>query len=105
MEPTFRYEIYPSTAGHAVSLYGTIDVHAEPHFNRLLSQVEACEVRLDFSNVGRINSMGVAVLLRTLKLLKVQKQANVKISGLNQLNSMLFKMTGIFMLATEERLC
>lgn len=105
MDQAFRYELQPSTAGHAVRLYGNIDVHAEPHFSRLLQQVSGREVRFDFSQVGRINSMGIAVLLRTLKLLKAEKQASVKICGLNQLNSMLFKMTGVFMLASEERLC
>lgn len=105
MQNQFRYEIYPSTAGHAVRLYGIIDVNAEQHFKQLLGQVDGSDVRIDFSNVDRINSMGVALLLRALKMLKTEKKASVRISGLNQLNSMLLKMSGVFLLATEERLC
>lgn len=106
MEQTdFRYELHHSGVGHAVHLFGTIDVHAEPHFCQLVQLLGEREVRFDFSRVGRINSMGVAVLLRTLKQLKCEKQASVTISGLNHLNSMLFKMSGVFMLASEERQC
>jgi hypothetical protein len=43
--------------------------------------------------------MGIALLLRCFKRIKEEKRAEIKLVGLNQMNTMLFKMTGIFLLA------
>ncbi len=80
---------------------GIIDAHADQHLEDVVRRVSSPTVELDFSGVGRINSMGIALLLRSIKSLKSEKQAEVQISGLNQMNSMLFKMTGIFLMAKE----
>lgn len=82
-------------------LHGIIDMHAERQLEQIVDQATAPVVQLDFSAVGRINSMGIALLLRAIKSLKNVKQAEVQIYGLNHTNSMLFKMTGIFLLAQE----
>lgn len=82
-------------------LHGIIDAHADQHLEEVVRLASLPTVQLDFSGVGRINSMGIALLLRSIKTLKHEKQAEVQISGLNQINSMLFKMTGIFLMARE----
>jgi anti-anti-sigma regulatory factor len=60
-------------------------------------------VVFDFSSAGRINSMGIALLLRSIKSLKMEKGAEISIQGANQINTMLFKMTGIYLLAPETK--
>lgn len=80
---------------------GIIDAHADLQLEEMVRRASAPTVQLDFSNVGRINSMGIALLLRSIKILKYEKRAVVQVSGLNQINSMLFKMTGIFLMAQE----
>jgi hypothetical protein len=47
--------------------------------------------------------MGIAFLLRFLKSAKDEKNARITIHGLNQMNALLFKMTGIFLLAGHEQ--
>lgn len=81
--------------------HGIIDAHADQHLEEVVQRASLPTVQFDFSGVGRINSMGIALLLRSIKTLKHEKRAEVQISGLNQINSMLFKMTGIFLMARE----
>jgi hypothetical protein len=47
--------------------------------------------------------MGIALLLRSIKSLKTEKSAEISIQGANQTNTMLFKMTGIYLLAPETK--
>ena len=82
------------------ALEGNIDAHCEPFFKDLPSRVRHPLVRFDFSGAGRINSMGIALLLRCFKEIRQQKQAEISLAGLNPMNTMLFKMTGVFLLAT-----
>lgn len=84
-------------------LHGNVDVAAEAHLKELPARVSHAEVRFDFSQVGRINSMGIALLLRCLKNIRDEKRASIYLRGLNQTNAVLFKMTGIFLLATQEK--
>jgi anti-anti-sigma factor len=51
-------------------------------------------VRLDFAAVIRINSMGVALLLKALKQLK-QAGKTIHITGANPMTRTLFRMMGI----------
>jgi anti-anti-sigma regulatory factor len=81
---------------------GTVDAASERYFRELPAKVTQSRVRLDFANAGRINSMGIALLLRCLKEMKEKKQAVVTLEGLAPMHTMLFKMTGVFLLATPS---
>jgi anti-anti-sigma regulatory factor len=82
------------------TLEGTIDARSEPFFRELPRKVRHSQVRFDFSRAGRINSMGIALLLRCFKEIRQGKQAEILLEGLSPTNAMLFKMTGVFLLAT-----
>jgi anti-anti-sigma factor len=84
--------------GDNIQFYGNIDSHSEAHFEGLIRRINGKRVVLDFSNTVRINSMGIALLLRSIKSIKEQKKAEVAIIGENKINAMLFKMTGIYLL-------
>lgn len=103
MDHSFRIDIRREGGGDTVQFHGNIDAQADPHFEDLIRRVSGKQVIMDFSKTGRINSMGIALLLRSIKSIKTEKNAEVSVRGLNQMNSMLFKMTGIFMLAPEAR--
>jgi anti-anti-sigma regulatory factor len=64
--------------------------------------MESLKVRIDFAGVKRINSMGIALLLRSFKRIRDEKHAEIQLSNLNDVNTMLFRITGIFLLATPE---
>jgi len=103
MEQPFKIDIRKGVGGDTVQFHGNIDAHADQYFDDLLKQISTNRIIMDFSTTGRINSMGIALLLRSIKSIKAEKKAEVSIQGLNQINTMLFKMTGIFMLASEAR--
>ena len=85
------------------ALEGTIDAHSEGLLKDIPGKVRTARVRFDFSKAGRINSMGIALLLRCFK--EIREKAEIRLEGLSQMHSMLFKMTGVFLLATpaEQR--
>ena len=83
--------------------HGNIDSHADDHFEALNKSISKRMVVFDFSSAGRINSMGIALLLRSIKSLKTEKDVQINIQGANQINTMLFKMTGIYLLAPEAK--
>lgn len=85
------------------SVAGTIDAQAEAQLMGLPAQVDQQLVKFDFSNAGRINSMGIALLLRCFKRIKEEKKADIQVLQLNSMNTMLFKMTGIFLLAAAAK--
>lgn len=87
------------TAWDAVLVHGNIDAQAEELLQGLTEQVSQPQVRFDFSQAGRINSMGIALLLRCFRNIRETRQAEITVSGLNPMNTMLFKMTGVFLLA------
>ena len=101
MEALFRIDVKRDGDRQTVLFCGNIDAHAEPQFDDLFRKISTTNLTMDFSQTGRINSMGIAFLLRSIKKLRSEKSTAVSISGLNQVNAMLFKMTGIFMLAPE----
>ena len=85
------------------ALEGTIDAQSETFFKGLPAQVRHPLVRFDFARAGRINSMGIALLLRCFKEIRQARQAEIVLEGLSPMNTMLFKMTGVFLLATPSR--
>lgn len=96
----FKYEIHKDSRGDNIRFYGNIDSHSEQYFDELFGRITEKRVVLDFSNTVRINSMGIAFLLRTIKSINVQKKSEVAITGENKTNAMLFKITGVYMLTT-----
>jgi len=102
MANDFKMELRRGYDADFVNLSGTIDYDAGTHLEELPEQVNRPKIRVDFSEVGRINSMGIAFLLRCFKKLRDDKGAEISLTGLNSMHTMLFKMTGIFMLANSE---
>lgn len=99
MDPEFRYEIHKDSTGDTIRFYGNIDSHSEQYFKELIGCITGKRVVLDFNNTTRINSMGIAFLLRSIKTIKAGKPTEIAITGENKTNALLFKMTGIYMLA------
>jgi anti-anti-sigma regulatory factor len=83
-------------------LAGIIDARAQKLLDELHFSVKAPRVRFDFGEVKRINSMGIALLLRCFKQIRDQKHAQIWLSNVNEVNFMLFRITGIFLLAEPE---
>ncbi|MBI1920590.1 MAG: STAS domain-containing protein [Geobacter sp.] len=103
MEKTFRVEHKRGDTLDSFTFHGNIDALAELCLRELPALVGRPAVTIDFSNAGRINSMGIALLLRCLKAIREEKKAEITLDGLNQMTSMLFKMTGVFLLATQAK--
>lgn len=103
MEQQFKIEIKKGNTSDTVHFHGNIDCHADTHFDDMIKSVSTKMLVFDFSSAGRINSMGISLLLRSIKSLKTEKGAEINIQGANQINTMLFKMTGIYLLAPEAK--
>jgi anti-anti-sigma factor len=74
---------------------GVISAESQPEMVKLVESAQTSQdVHLDFVKVTRINSMGVALLLKALKELK-QRGKSITITGTNKMTQMLFKMMGI----------
>lgn len=101
MDQIFTYILAKEAQQEVAFLSGAIDNQAELSFNELQKRVNGPSLLLDFSDVGRINSIGIALILRCLKHLTRERNLEVQIRGLNQINGMLFKMSGIFLMARE----
>jgi len=82
------------------ALEGNIDAQSEKYFKDLPARVRCSQVRFNFSKTGRVNSMGIALLLRCFKDIREAKKAEILLEGLTPMHTMLFKMTGVFLLAT-----
>ncbi|HTG82602.1 MAG TPA: STAS domain-containing protein [Geobacteraceae bacterium] len=98
------FSIVPRNVGSFdyFALHGNIDAQAEKLLKELPHKVQRPVVKFDFSKAGRINSMGIALLLRCLKSIKEEKKAEIRIIQPSPMNTMLFKMTGLFLLADLE---
>ncbi|WP_243373280.1 STAS domain-containing protein [Geotalea sp. SG265] len=85
------------------AMAGNIDAQAEAQLMGLPAKVNQQLVKFDFSDTGRINSMGIALLLRCFKRIKEEKKAEIQVMQVNPTNTMLFRMTGIFLLAAATK--
>ena len=85
------------------AFHGNIDASAETLLKGLPEKVRRPVVRFDFSRTGRINSMGIALLLRCLKSIREEKNARVCLVQPSPMNAILFKMTGVLFLAELEK--
>jgi anti-anti-sigma regulatory factor len=82
---------------------GNIDIHAEMSLTDIPACIRKNRAVFDFSEVGRINSMGIALLLRCFKRIRDDGKAEITLAGLNTIHTMLFKTTGVFLLAAVEK--
>lgn len=82
------------------ALEGNLDAQSEKYFKELPARVRCSQVRFNFIKAGRINSMGIALLLRCFKDIRETKKADILLEGLTPMHAMLFKMTGVLLLAT-----
>jgi len=85
----------PPTASEplVVLLEGNIDAHAAESL-RALYDLQAPLARLDFSGVQRVNSMGLALLLKLFEHCEANG-VGIQVAHANRMTSMLFKMTNL----------
>ena len=100
MEKTFKVDHKRGETLDSFTFHGNVDAHAESCLRELPALVARQAVQIDFSAAGRINSMGIALLLRCFKGIREEKKAMITVSGLSPMHSTLFKMTGIFLMVT-----
>lgn len=103
MDSSFRVTVTCSQNTDYVQLHSNIDASSEKELQSLPEKVQNQAVRFDFSQAGRINSMGIALLLRCFKRIRDERKAEIFLRELNATNAMLFKMTGVFLLASHEK--
>jgi anti-anti-sigma regulatory factor len=85
-----------------IAFSGIVDAKADALLSELPDKVSSPLVKCNFHNVGRINSMGIALLLRCFKRIRDEHGAEIRITALTSVNAMLFKMTGVFLLANKD---
>lgn len=73
---------------------GSIDAHATPAFSVFVEIPDDASVILDFSNIERVNSMGLSLLLKLFEEWE-NNGTRVQVQNLNRMVSMLFKITGL----------
>lgn len=88
-------QITPST----VAIAGIVDANIGSLLHRLLSDFSGTTLRLDFAEVYRINSMGIAGLLKFLKAAQTQGTI-VEFAGVSDFYRSMFQLTRIATLAT-----
>jgi len=103
MDSSFRIISRNTESTDYIAFFGNIDASAEKQLQSLPEIVGRQMVQFDFDQAGRINSMGIALLLRCFKRIRDEKKAEILLQALNPTNTMLFKMTGIFLLANHEK--
>jgi anti-anti-sigma factor len=98
-------QIQPAASTEALkqtfTLIGTVDVDAIAPLETLYVLPENCAVVLDFALVQRVNSMGLAQLLKLFEQWQ-KKSIHIQINNTNRMIGVLFKMTGLSrFIATE----
>lgn len=84
----------PTEAGPLVfRLEGNIDAHAAESLQELYA-IPSPTANLDFAGVQRVNSMGLALLLKLFEHCEA-RGVDIKVSHANRMTSMLFKMTSL----------
>ncbi len=73
---------------------GAVDVDAIPALEALYSLPPRCQVELDFAKLLRVNSMGLAQLLKLFEHWQKQ-ETTIRILNVNRMIGVLFKMTGL----------
>lgn len=99
MQTPFTIEPKNSDGFDCFAFHGNIDALAETQMKELPRRIRQPLVKFDFRNTGRINSMGIALLLRCLKTIKEENKPQIRLIQVSPMNAMLFKMTGLLLLA------
>jgi ABC-type transporter Mla MlaB component len=94
----------PSTTApnQSFNLDGTIDVESIAALETLYVLPEHCTVELDFSLVLRVNSMGLAQLLKLFEHWQ-KRETTIYVSNTNRMIGVLFKMTGLTRFLAAEK--
>ncbi|MBL1262124.1 PhnD/SsuA/transferrin family substrate-binding protein [Methylomicrobium sp. RS1] len=79
---------------YCYNFIGSIDAHANPVLEPLTAIPSKAHVLLDFSQVDRVNSMGLSLLLKLFEEWE-RKKIRVEVQSLDRMISMLFKITGL----------
>jgi anti-anti-sigma regulatory factor len=94
--PSLR--IQPETSANSdryrFLLQGVVDVNAIPVLEPLYALPSSSEAELDFAGVQRVNSMGLAQLLKLFEHWQ-SNDIRIRISRANRMTAMLFRMTGL----------
>ncbi|HUX18974.1 MAG TPA: PhnD/SsuA/transferrin family substrate-binding protein [Acidithiobacillus sp.] len=96
------FEIITQSSADDPAIYrlrGVIDAAAKAHMDPLLAINKPAI--LDFTEVSRVNSMGLAILLNILKQLHGNRLP-IAVEGMNRMTAMLFKMTGLNQYLTNQ---
>jgi len=80
---------------------GVIDANAIPVLAKLYVLPPNCKVIIDFARIQRVNSMGLAQLLKLFEHWQKQHVA-VRIINVNRMVEVLFKMTGLTRFLTDD---
>ena len=92
----------PNGTKHQFNLIGTVDVEAVSALDTLYNAVaEQHSVELDFSLVQRVNSMGLAQLLKLFEHWQKRK-IQIQVTNTNRMIGVLFKMTGLTRFLSDE---
>lgn len=95
MNMAVKFSIEPVTGqDFHYNLVGSIDAHASETLNTLYDIPAESHVLLDFSQVERVNSMGLSLLLKLFEIWE-SKRIKIEVQHLDRMISMLFKITGL----------
>jgi anti-anti-sigma factor len=99
-----RIQPQPSTEllGQQFSLIGNIDAHAVQLLEPLYVLPKNCAVELNFAQVERVNSMGLAQLLKLFEHWQKQDMI-IRVTHVNRMITVLFKMTGLTHFLSETQ--
>jgi ABC-type transporter Mla MlaB component/ABC-type phosphate/phosphonate transport system substrate-binding protein len=100
-------QIQPQPSAEALSqqftLIGTIDVDAIPALETLYVLPPNAEAELDFALVQRVNSMGLAQLLKLFDFWQ-KRNIGIRVTHVNRMIGVLFKMTGLTHFLAEREI-
>ncbi|MFZ2449412.1 MAG: PhnD/SsuA/transferrin family substrate-binding protein [Methylovulum miyakonense] len=95
MNNTFSIkQIASENNNYSFDLVGAIDAHANSVLESFSQIPPGSYVLLDFSQVERVNSMGLSLLLKVFERWEKQK-IRIEVQHLDRMVSMLFKITGL----------
>lgn len=93
-----KLQVFPQltadSSNQKFNLIGTIDIDAIPVLESLYIIPEWSNVELDFAMVQRVNSMGLAQLLKLFKHWQ-DRNTSISVINTNRMIAVLFKMTGL----------
>lgn len=100
-----KLQIQPQPSAEAMFqqfiLIGTIDIDAIPVLETLYVLPQGGSVELNFAQVQRVNSMGLAQLLKLFEHWQ-KRYISIQISQTNRMVGVLFKMTGLTRFLTDK---